>query len=61
MASLGNGLDRAIPEPLGQLRDLFLGPLLGFDDQVLAIDISGDAGWAGVNDAGRRWLKKTFS
>ena len=38
-----------------------LGPLLGFDDQVLVIDISGDvAGWAGVNEAGSQWLSENI-
>ena len=31
---------------------------IGIDDQLLVIEISGDAAeWAGVNDAGNRWLK----
>jgi hypothetical protein len=31
---------------------------IGIDDQLLVIEISGDAAeWAGVNDAGNQWLK----
>jgi hypothetical protein len=43
-----------------EIRDL-LGPLLGFDDQLLVIDISGNAvGWAGVNEAGSQWLAENI-
>jgi hypothetical protein len=31
---------------------------VGIDDQLLVIEISGDAAeWTGVNDAGNQWLK----
>ncbi len=40
----------------GEIRDR-LKSHLGIEDQLLVIDISGDtAGWAGVNDAGSKWL-----
>jgi hypothetical protein len=43
-----------------EIRDL-LGPLLAFDDQLLVIDISGDAaGWAGVNETGSQWLTENI-
>ncbi|MEA2817851.1 MAG: hypothetical protein QOI93_5721 [Rhodospirillaceae bacterium] len=38
-----------------------LGPLLGFEDQLLVIDISGDsAGWVGVNESGSQWLNENI-
>jgi hypothetical protein len=44
----------------GEIRDR-LKPLLGFDDQLLVIDISGDtAGWVGVNDVGSKWLSENI-
>ena len=50
---------RSIKKP-AEIRNV-LGPLLGFDDQVLVIDISGDvAGWAGVNEAGSQWLSENI-
>jgi hypothetical protein len=39
-----------------EIRDL-LKPIIGFEDQLLVIDISGDPiGWVGVNDLGSKWL-----
>ena len=50
---------RSIKTP-AEIRNV-LRPLLGFDDQVLVIDISGDvAGWAGVNEAGSQWLRENI-
>jgi hypothetical protein len=35
---------------------------IGTDDQLLVLDISGDrAGWAGVSDAGSKWLKENIA
>src|SRR3984885_181207 len=43
----------------GEIRDQ-LRANIGSDDQLLVIDISGDrAEWAGVNDAGSKWLKES--
>jgi hypothetical protein len=40
----------------GEIRDR-LKSLIGIEDQLLVIDISGDtAGWVGVNDSGSKWL-----
>ena len=40
----------------GEIRDR-LRPHIGIDDQLLIIDISGDAaGWAGINESGSQWL-----
>jgi hypothetical protein len=34
-----------------------LRPLVGIDDQLLVVDISGDAAeWLGINESGARWL-----
>jgi hypothetical protein len=34
-----------------------LQPLVGHDDQLLVVDISGDtAEWLGINDSGAKWL-----
>jgi len=41
----------------GEVRDR-LKSHVGIDDQLLVIDISGDAaGWVGVNDIGSKWLE----
>ena len=43
-----------------EIRDR-LKPLIGFDDQLLVIDVSGDtAGWVGVNDIGSLWLNENI-
>ena len=42
----------------GEIRDQ-LSAYIGSDDQLLVIDISGDAAeWIGVNDAGSKWLRE---
>ena len=47
-------------EAPAEIRDR-LKPLLGFEDQLLVIDISGDtAGWIGVNDIGSKWLEENI-
>jgi hypothetical protein len=34
---------------------------IGIEDQLLVIDISGDAaGWIGVNESGSKWLKEAI-
>ena len=44
----------------GEIRDQ-LRAYISDDDQLLVIDISGDtAEWAGVNDAGSKWLKEAI-
>jgi hypothetical protein len=41
----------------GEIRDR-LKSRIGNEDQLLVIDISGDAaGWVGVNESGRTWLE----
>jgi hypothetical protein len=41
----------------GEIRDR-LKSRFGNEDQLLVIDISGDAaGWVGVNESGRTWLE----
>jgi hypothetical protein len=43
-----------------EIRDR-LGPHIGEEDQLLVIDISGDAAkWGGVNDAGSKWLAENI-
>jgi hypothetical protein len=43
----------------GEIRDQLRADI-GSDDQLLVIDISGDAAeWAGVNEAGSKWLKES--
>ena len=38
-----------------------LKPHIDADDELLVIDVSGDArAWAGFNDRGSKWLKDTF-
>jgi hypothetical protein len=42
---------------LGEIRDR-LESHVGIEDQLLVIDISGDAaGWVGVNESGSKWLR----
>lgn len=42
------------------LRDQ-LKKLIDSDDELLVIDVSGDArAWTGFNDSGSKWLKDTF-
>jgi len=44
-----------------EIRD-HLKPFIGTDDQLLVVDISGDrAGWAGVSDAGSKWLDENIA
>lgn len=39
-----------------------LRPYAGIDDQLLVVDITGDsAAWAGVSDAGSRWLQENVA
>jgi hypothetical protein len=46
---------RCAHEP-GEIRDR-LKPHIGMEDQLLIIDISGDAaGWIGINETGSKWL-----
>jgi hypothetical protein len=43
-----------------EIRDI-LKASIGADDQLLVLDISGDrAGWAGVSDAGSKWLRENI-
>jgi hypothetical protein len=50
---------RSVHAP-GEIRDQ-LKAYIGSDDQLLVVDISGDtAEWAGVNDAGSKWLKEAI-
>jgi hypothetical protein len=44
----------------GEIRDR-LKSHIGIEDQLLVIDISGDAaGWIGVNESGSKWLKEAI-
>jgi hypothetical protein len=48
---------RHLIETSAEIRDQ-LKSYIGIDDQLLVIEMSGDATeWAGVNDAGSQWLK----